>query len=562
MANAGPLPGIGITILSNGLGQLPPSSANVCAKLGICSIGVPNTIYQEGDITVAQADLGTGALVEAVVDSLAVAGGSVIAVPLTASTAGTVGSVVTTKVTGAGVITPSAAPAQVITAKIVTAGALGTMTAQFSVNGGAYGPIITSTVTSWPYAVPGTLTTLTFSAHAYTSGDVWTIATTGVITVVGTGTASWVTQASSPLDAYAIVVTVAAAGALGAGIFTYSVDGGNNTSGQILIPSSGIYAIPGTGVVLTFSAATYVLGDVYTFSTTGASFGTSDVNAAMAVLTADAREWAFFQIIGQGASAAAAASMAAVVDTQAFIAEAGFRYVFGISECPTVEVDATITAAFASFVSTRTMVCVGDIGHISSVTPGRVIRRNCATVIASRIALCQPKEHPGKFSLGAVKNVKSLYPNFGATTWNPITLDGARFATMRTLPKAVGYFVTRGNLMAANGSDFSNVMNRRCMDLACGFGYQALLQILNSEIQTDPSTGFIYEPVAAGVEVFTRAQIITGLGGNITQARVTVSRTEPILSTKKFPVSIGIIPFGYAEFINVTIGFVNPALAQ
>lgn len=562
MPNVGPLPGISITILSNGLGQLPPSSANTCAKMGICSVGLPATIYQEGDTMTAQADLGVGPLAEATVDSLSVAGGSVIAVPLTPSTAGSVGTVNTTKVTGAGTLTPSAAPAVVITAKIITGGALGTMTAQFSVNGGAYGATQTSTITSWAYLVPGTLTTLTFSAQTYTAAAVWTVSTVGVITIVGTGTAGWVTQVSSPLDAFSVVATIVTGGALGAGIFTYSVDGGNNTSGQILLPSGGAYAIPGTGVVLTWSAATYTIGDIFSFTTTGASFGTSDVSAALAVLLADPREWAFCQVVGQGVTAASSASMAAVIDTQMFIAEAAFRWVFGMVECPTQEVDATISAAFTSFVSTRTMVTAGDIGHISSITPGRVIRRNCGTVVASRIALCKPKEHPGKFKLGALKNVKSLYQNFGATTWNPITLDGARFTTLRTIPKATGYFVTRGNMMAANGSDFSNVMNRRCMDLACGFVYQALLQKLNDEIPTDPATGFIYEPEATSVDAYVDSYVTNAMAGNVIDIRVRVSRTEPFLSTKRFPVSIGILPYGYAEFITVTIGFINPALSQ
>jgi hypothetical protein len=42
--------------------------------------------------------------------------------------------------------------------------------------------------------------------------------------------------------------------------------------------------------------------------------------------------------------------------------------------------------------------------------------------------------------------------------------------------------------------------------------------------------------------------------------RVTVDRTENILSSRRLPVSIAIIPLGYAKFISVEIGFENPAL--
>ena len=550
------LPSITLTVLSNGLGQLPASSANVCTKLGICSVGIPNTLYPEADVSTAQTQLGAGPLVEAVVDSLIVAGGTVVAVPLNPSTPGTLGAVDATGATGTGVVTVSSAPVQPIDVSIVTGGALGTMTFKYRINGGPYSAAIPTTGGSFSYAVPGTLTTLTFAAQTYTAAAVFTISKLGVVTIVGTGTASWVTQASSPLDAYAIVATIVTAGALGVGVFTVSVDGGNNqVGGNILIPSGGSYAIPGTGVVLAFSAATYNLADFYKAATTPASFSTSDVTTAMAAVLADPTEFGFFHVIGQPANSAGAASMSAVIDTQAQNAFAAFRFIFGINECPTSESDSTVASAYANFVSDRTMVCAGDIAHISAVN-GRVVRRNCSTVVATRLALVKPKEHPGKVKTGAVKNVKSIYRDEFKTPY----LDAQRFTTMRTWPKKRGYFITRGMMMADNGSDFSNVMNRRVMDVALGYLYQALLQIANDELAVDPKTGFIYEPVAARLERFIRNAIIVGLDGNVIDATVTVSRTEPILTSKRFPASVGLLPYGYSEFITGTIGFVNPAL--
>lgn len=552
-----PIPFISLTVLGNGLGQLPPSSANVCAKLGICSAGVPNTLYPEADIATAQAQLGVGPLVEATVDSLSVAGGTVIAVPLNPSTAGSFGSVDSTGAT-AGSLTVSAAPAQTIDLQIVTGGTPGTMTFKWRLNGGAYSAPVATTGTTFSFLVPGTLTTVTFSNNSYTSTATWTISKLGVISLSGTGTVGWVTQVSSPLDAYSIWATIVTGGALGTGVFTYSVDGGNNTSGQVLLPSGGAYAIPNTGVVLTFSAATYVVNDVFKVQANAASFGTTDVTNALTALLADPTEFGFFHIIGQPANAAAAASMAAVVDTQAQNAFAAFRFVFGVHECPTSESDSTVATAFANFVSDRTMVCAGDIGHISSITAGRVIRRNCSTVVATRLAAVKAKIHPGKVADGAVKNVKNIFRDEFKTPY----LDAQRFTTMRTWPKRRGFYITRGMMMADQGSDFANVQNRRVMDIALGFLYQGLLQIVNSEVPVDPKTGFLYGPYAEAIEKSLRNTIIVGLDGNAIDVRVAVSRTEPILTTKRFPASVGIIPYGYAEFIYGTIGFVNPALQQ
>lgn len=132
---------------------------------------------------------------------------------------------------------------------------------------------------------------------------------------------------------------------------------------------------------------------------------------------------------------------------------------------------------------------------------------------------------------------------------------------MTTFVGKQGFFVTRGNMMAVNGSDFANVMNRRVMDIACKYAYASLLNVLNDDVKVDKATGFIYPPEAAAVERLVRSDIMGGLNGNAQDVSVSVSKTEPILSTKRYPVDIGVLPFGYAEQITTTIGFVNPALA-
>src|SRR6185436_18272694 len=207
-----------LTIQDGGLGQVPASFANASVKMGICSGGTANTLYTIGDVAAAQAQLGQGPLVEAVADTLNVAGGPIYAMPLTPTTAGSVGSTTHTG-TGTATVTGSSAPASVILAKITTSGALGTMQVAFSVNGGAYGTPVVSTVTTFSALVPGTLTTLTFADQTYTVNAVWTISVLGVITLSGTGTVGWVTKVSSPLDGYDVRVAITTGGALGTAVF-------------------------------------------------------------------------------------------------------------------------------------------------------------------------------------------------------------------------------------------------------------------------------------------------------------------------------------------------------
>lgn len=559
------LPSQSFTIKANGLGLVPASRAGSSVTLGICSDGVVGTFYSfGGDVGTAQTSLGQGPLIENVAEKQLLAG-QAMAMPLNPTTAGALSAVSTALVAGAGVLTNAAGPAKTLDLKIITGGANGTATFSWRKNGGAYSAPILIAVGASTHLIPGTLTKVTFAAaQTWVANDVYTVATTGVVSLVGSGpAASNVTHVSSPLDAYDVRMTVTTTGAAGAGVFKYSVDGGNNTSGEILIPSGGRYAIPDTGVVLIFSG-TFTALDVYSFTTTTASFGNSDVQTAITTLLGRAEEWRFIHIVGMGANVAAAASLGSAVDTLMTTAETQFRYVWTIVEVPTngspggsTEADSAVAAGVAAFTSARVMFCAGDVQH-QSVLTGRLIRRNLAVACSARIASKPLSVSPAEVGDPAepLPRVKSLYRDEAATP----ALDAARMTTATSIIGETGYFITRGRMMAAAGSDFESVMNRSVVDEGCRLGRKALIVYLNSKVRVDKKTGFIDERDAVKVERTVRQKIVAGLGSDAVDVIVTVSRTEPILSTKRMPVDIGIIPFGYAEFIPTTIGLVNPAL--
>jgi hypothetical protein len=555
-------PDVTITIQDGALGQVPASVANAQVKFGICSSGVPNQLYTISDISTAQAQLGQGPLVDATAHTLGVAGGPVYAVPLNPTTTGTLGSVTHTG-PGTGTVTVTAAPSQSIAIKITTGGALATMLFAISLNGGAYGTPVPTTGSPFPYLVPGTLTNITIAAGTYVLNDVYTIATDGTITLVGSGpAASNVTQTSSALDAYAVVVTIGIGGALGTATFTYSLDGGNNVSGAIATPGGGKYSIPNTGVVLTF-AGTFTAADTYSFATTTATASNTDVTNAFTATLGSAVQWGFAHVAATPASAAAAATTAATIDAQMTIAQLAYRFVFTVMECPTVEIDTTIIAAFNAFSSTRVCVCVGDVGAVSPIN-GRVLRRNNAWVFSAHLAGIGAGEDPAFVgSATPVKNVVSLYPNFGSTSWTPDTLDANRFVTMRTLAGKQGYFITNGNMMSPNGSDFNLVQRRRVMDIACTVTRTALLDYLSGSVRVNKATGFIDERDAQKIEGRVNSILRDALvaPGFATAGTCVLNRTTNLLSTSTEPVSVRVVPLAYLKTIAVTMGFSNPALA-
>ena len=554
------IPAVTLTIQDGGLGQVPASFADSSVKMGICSGGTPNVLSAFGDITTAQAGLGQGPLIEALADTLAVAGGPIFAMPINPSAVGTVSSTNTSLVTGAATVTGSSAPAQSIAVKIATGGALGTMTFQVSLNGGAYGAIVTSTITSFSYLVPGTLTTLTFAAQTYTTAAVWTFSVLGGVSLSGTGTVGWITQVSSPLDGYDVRVAIVNGGALGVGVFTYSVDGNNNVSAQVLIPSGGAFAIPSTGVVLTFSG-TFVALDAYSLTTTTAGFSSSDASAALTALQNQPALFAWVHITGAGANAAAALTLAGAVDSAMTIALVSQRFIFCIIECPTSEADSVLASTFANFSSLRVLVGAGDIAHVSSANQARVIRRNVAVVGATRLSAIDPRVHPGKLlgPPGALSNVSSLYPNGTSTSWLPDTLDANRFMTARKFAKRPGYYITRAPMMAPGGSDFAEVMNRRVMDTISTTAVDELLNFLNDDLQLNQD-GTIYEAQAQIIESAVGGVLNAAhVPNDATKIKVTISRTQNIRVTRTMPTAIAVTPYGYANFIKILMGFINPS---
>jgi hypothetical protein len=551
------LPGITMTIEDGALGTLPPNTAGASAKIGICSKGAPSTFSAFSDEDTLKAALGAGPLVEAIAQVLNEAGGPVYACPATPTTAGTAGVSGTgggsTHVgTGTGTLAVSLAPDRVVLMKVAAGGTRGTATVQFSIDGGAYGAPVLTAATLRPAGAP--LTVLSLATGTYVLNEIYTVATSGVVSQSGSGPA--VTQASSPVDAYDVIVEITTAGGLGVGAFIYSVDGGNNVSPNIAIPGSGVYTIPGTGLVLTF-AGTFVDDDTYSFTSVPAAFTVSDVNTALDFIGAQSVEWDHVHIVGAPATAAATATLATAVDTKLTGFETAFRYTYAVVECPSTESDATIAAALASFSSRRVAIAVGDAGVISPLT-GKNNRRNAAWLATARIAKISPEEDPAWVGRGALTGVTSLYRNEEATPF----LDEARFITLRTMRGRAGYYITNFRLMAPGGSDFTYGMNRRVMDTACRITRQAELNYVNQAVAIDPTTGFIDEKEAQRFEADVNSQLRAGIvaPGMASSARVVMSRTANLLAGASAPVTVRLVPDAYLKHIDTSMGFSNPAI--
>jgi len=583
-----PIPSNTLTIQDGSLGVSPAASGNVSVVMGVCSKGTPATVYGAyRNITTLVTALGYGPAVEAAALEI-ITGGTVYVVPLTPLYDGAA-STVTFVGSGAGrVSTPTFAPAEQITVTCTTGGNNGTAAFTFKVGSGATSAPVTSEAgATWVYKVPGTLTKLTFTqGTGFDATDAWTISNVAVVTQTtnpGPGNGSLAHTSSQPFDDYTGKVEITATGAEGVGTFRYSLDNFADDAGtdlstwspDIVIPSGLKYAIPNTGVFLTFSSASYTDGDTHAFTTCASGFNTAAVTAGFTALYAQSSlSYGFGHVVGMPVSAAGAATLAGVIDSSLTTGATAFRYLRWFMDCPTVgsrilsggapiadtaDTDSVLAAAFAALDEPRVVWGAGDFLAISAVN-GRLCRRPASWQGAARCAQVRISENLHRVRRGALPNVRLLYRNEESTQ----ALDAGRFLTLRTHEGKPGFYITKGRSGANSTSDFSSLANGRVMDRMCQIGRSKGVDLIGESVPTN-SDGTIKEAAAQAIEADIRKAIRDGMVGDIVidenSPYVEVSREQNVLSTETLPITLRVTPFASANFVEQTLGFVIPSAA-
>jgi hypothetical protein len=386
-----------------------------------------------------------------------------------------------------------------------------------------------------------------------------TAGTFGTVTRTGTGVSVLTLTGSVPVDTYDVRVRIVTGGvnpAAGTTTFQVSLDAGRTFGPLTALPASGIFAVPNTGITLNFSAATLVALDVYSFTTTGPSYNTTDLNTAVDVLLADPREWFLLYAVGVPADAAATQGVFAALDSKLAAAANAYRYARGLMQCFT-GTDSAIIAAVASLSSTRVMLAAG-LAQLLSVVNGALNDRPAATPIAARAARVEPSEDLGRVASGSLPGITSLLRDEFRTPG----LDDAGLATLTSIVGLSGFFVGNGRIKAAPTSDFQLLQFGRVMDIASRTVRQGMLRFLNDSVRVSATTGRIREEDAKAIEAYIEGQLraTTTTPGYASDVSVVVDRTVNILSTQRLPVRFRIVPLGYVKFIDGEIGFSNPAL--
>lgn len=382
----------------------------------------------------------------------------------------------------------------------------------------------------------------------------------GEVTDTKTGQGD-MTAAGTPLDAYEVQVVIVDGGAKNQATFKYSLDGGDNFSSKITVPTALTYEMPGTGITLTFSeyvttpADSFKAGDLYQFNATAPTASVNSANAAIDALLNSNYLYEFIHLVGPSDN-----SMWAALDTKAATAESNFRFIHflaearGLNDAETVDQWVTALLALkASFASSRVSICAGRFEMVDMGT-GRQVDRNGAGIYSGRVSSLLVGISPGKVMEGPLPSIVELRPA-GINEGHILALDQAGFITFRQYVGLSGFYVTNGRMAAESISDYRFVELRRPMDKACGLVRTAALRYEHAEI--DPTN---MEKSLAAMEAALTAplDIMAAPKNEIASGRVVIPRDQDILASSKLRVKVRIVPLGTMREIEIEIGYENP----
>lgn len=369
------------------------------------------------------------------------------------------------------------------------------------------------------------------------------------------------------VDDYEVVFSVVLGGVVETGPITikYSLDGGRNFSPKVSLGTANTYTIPGTGIVLDFAAGTFVTGEYLTFRTTAPQWDATSLGTALDALINAGTSWGLVHVVGPLST-----SNFDALETKfsGWAGQSKFRgYVAHVAVPTLAQTEATylssLTSTWSAKASTYGALCAGGC-EVTSAVSGRAYLRPVSFIAASREAASSEEINTADVNLGSLPvsiRDENGNPKHHDEYQSP-GLDDQRFYVLRSFPNLSGVYVNQPRLFSAEGSDFQYVPHRRVYNLAATTLDAYFTKRLNKPIQVDATTGFILEEEALEIEegALRSLEAVLLVKPKASGVTVSLSRTDNLLSTKTLTVDARIVPLAYATTINVSLGFVNPAL--
>ena len=377
----------------------------------------------------------------------------------------------------------------------------------------------------------------------------------------------------TPNDRHDIVLQVTkASSALTAltGAVKISLDGGYTFGDNVLIPTTGVIAIPNTGVTVTFGSGTHVVGDYFRVRTAPPLWSTAVLETALAgLVTAMAAGNAvdMVHIVGP-----IDATSQAVIESWGDTRKAAGDDLLILCEARD-QAEGESVSTWKTAVKGATPGLQGlssdimDVGICavqakSALRPGLYWRRNAQVLRGPRLASIPLREHPGRVQSGPVQGLRQdgLVGPVHHDLTDHTDLDDARLSGVQSLVGRRGEFFFTSRSFALATSDFNEVQRIRVMNAAAAATRTALASYVGDdvELKTDGS-GTIAEAEAKGIEAEIRARVAEAVlnqpNNHVTSITVTVDRTNNIATSRTLRVAVAIVPRGSILAVNATISY-------
>ena len=368
-----------------------------------------------------------------------------------------------------------------------------------------------------------------------------------------------VTVSGNPRNEYDVLVEIMADGGLNDAAFRITLDGAAGKT--ITVPDGGgLYAIPNTGLSITFAPGEggFKAGDTFSFTTTAPAATNGEVLAAVDQILDAKPDIEWIAVAG-----ITAAPLWAALAAKAEGAEAAFQYLFFVAQAryktgaETVDawVNALTGAERGVTTSTRLQVCAGWIEEADA--NGQVDERGIIGVYCGTLARSGVHQGPDAVRYGSIGAATAIKPD-GLNDGHIETLKNSGYVTVRKITGLTGIYITSGQMMCEEGSDYNMVERRRVMDKACRQIRAAQLFYLNDVVKVGADGS------PEGLEMFTAQSEgplrIMKTNKEISDGYVVIPEGQNILSTSTLRTKIRIAPLGKMSYIENEIAYSNPAL--
>lgn len=389
------------------------------------------------------------------------------------------------------------------------------------------------------------------------------------LTGSATGT---ITLSGTPVLPFRGSLLITKGGTLGDGKFRYTLDGGYTWSAERTIPAGGTFAIPGSGLTVTFvpgvGPAFYDAGDQHTWTSTAPHYTTTDIAAAMgANLRGQLGTRTVRRVFaaGKNAAASAAATMAGAFETQMADLEANFYYARLIMDAGE-DTPGNAQSAFATFQDPRVAVAYGnaDVVALDAFEAFGIGRFPASHPVCERAAGTDLSENLGRYLSGPLRGVVAITHD---ERTNQAFGEEDRIITLRSEAAEGGFRVTNGFLKSAPSSDFSYLDWGFVIDELCSivqrvqntWRLRKVRVLADGTGRIDPRDARVLEQeVLAPLNAALRQPLtVEGFNGHVSALEFTIDRQHDVLSTRTVRTNAGIVPLPPLEGIETRIGFVR-----